>query len=175
MFQDEHGGNLTAVQDDNGQREKGFYAFRPGTGQCACIKRARCSPLSESAKRKAADAQHQYREARNCWSPCAPDERTNPGRDGRERGACGQRGRRFPPESHGEPGCGSAKLNLFGRANWIGVAPIAAGAIEERPGPAEARHRYRGEPTGVRFPKSMSIVAEQPPRWSRPGQHFPKI
>ncbi|KAF3843144.1 hypothetical protein F7725_001993 [Dissostichus mawsoni] len=102
---------------------------------------------------------------------------THPGRDGRERGACGQRGRRFPPESHGEPGCGSAKLNLCGRANWIGIAPIAAGAIEERPGPAEARYptaTEENQPESV-SPKSMSIVAEQPPRWSRPGQHFPKI
>lgn len=87
-----------------------------------------------------ADAQHQYRETRNSWSPCSPDERKNPERDDRERGACGQRGRRFPLESHGEAGCGSAKLNPCGRAIWIAIAPIVAGAIEERPGPAEARH-----------------------------------
>jgi len=131
------------VQDDSEHQENRFKSFRPGTGRNnhpVCIERACCPPLSESADRTAADAQRQYREARNSWSPCVSDERTIPGRDGKERGACGQRGRRFPPESHGEPGCGSAKLNLCGHANWIGIAPIAAGAIVERPGPAEARH-----------------------------------
>lgn len=120
-----------------------------------CTHRTRRSPLSESAKRTAADAQRQHREARNSWSPCTPNARKNPGRDDRERGACGQRGRRFPPESHGEPGCGSAKLNPCGRANWIGVAPTAAGANRGAPwtGGSTAPRRYRGEPTRVHPPQ----------------------
>ncbi|KAF6724827.1 hypothetical protein FQA47_012488 [Oryzias melastigma] len=89
VFQDEHGGNLTAVQDDNGHRENGFEPFCSRTGQrtqSACIERTGCSPLSGSSARTAADAQHQYLEARNSWSSCAPDERTSPGRDVRKRG-----------------------------------------------------------------------------------------
>lgn len=143
------------------------------------------SPLSFKRIRTtepAADAQHQHREARNSWSPCVPpDDGTNPGRDGRERGGHAvKEGAVSPQRSHGEPGCGSARLNPCGRANWIGVAaPSAAGAREERPGPAQARRptakRRRTNRSPSPPPKSMSIVAEQPPRWSRPGQHFPKI
>lgn len=84
----------------------------------------------------------------------------------RKRGACGQRGRRFPLESHGEPGCGSAKLNLCGRANWIGIARIAAGAIRGAPwtGGGTAPHRYGGEPTGVNLPPSQWVLWQSSPR-----------
>lgn len=69
-----------------------------------------------------------------------PWRKNKPGEGRTGEGACGQIGRRFPLESHGEPGCGSETLNPCGHANWIGIAHIAAGALVERPGPSEARH-----------------------------------
>ncbi|KAI9530335.1 hypothetical protein NQZ68_004352 [Dissostichus eleginoides] len=50
----------------------GAQVQETGTGQSACIDRALCSPLSQSANRTATHAQHQYREARNSWSRCVP-------------------------------------------------------------------------------------------------------
>lgn len=125
--------------------------------------------LSESPHiERLADAQHSARRgSQQLVLPATPhpsfptSPRRAQTRSGTARargGPCGQRGRRSPAESHGEAGCGSARLKRRGRANRIGIAATVAGATEERPGPAKARHPtvYRGEPTGVRLPPQVN-------------------
>lgn len=142
--------------------------------------------LSESPHiERLADAQHSARrDSQQLVLPATPHpllvrEQTRCGTARARGGPCGQRGRRSPAESHGEAGCGSARLKRRGRANRIGIA-VALLRARQRSALDRRRHgtppfTEENQPESVSPHKSMSIVAEQPPRWSRPGQHFPKI
>lgn len=78
---------------------------------------------------------------------------------------CGQRGRRSAPDSHGEPGCSSARL----RRRSSGIAATKSLRARPRGAPwnraeGTAPHRYRGEPTRVRrLLHLLHILAPPPP------------
>lgn len=132
------------------------------------------------------------REARNSWShpPTAPHtplpslslsaflplspspDKTNKRGAGRrykagDRGGgrpCGQRGRRSAPDSHGEAGCSSARLER----RSSGIAAAESSRAQPRGAPwnraeGTAPHRYRGEPTRVRLLLLFLLILAPPP------------